>query len=489
MTFAESGANMIRVVGGLAYEQPEFWRACADAGVLVWQDTMLATFDPPAEHSALICHELSTVLAAVSGNPALAVVSGGSETLQQPEMLGLSAAESTMEVIDSLLPAVVAKYSDAHYVRSSPAQPPDSPDLAIRPDTGVAHWFGVGGYLRPITDVRCAGVKFAAESLAFANPPSSEYVERYFGTTAAAGHHPDWKAGVPRDRGASWDFEDVRDFYVQNVFGEDPVSVRRTDPGRYLQLGRLAIATAMHECFGYWRRPDSGCTGALVLSGRDTCRGAGWGLLDHEGGVKPALTVLARIWAPRSVVLSDDGLSGIRIDVHNDTAVEQRGELTLVATNSVGTAVDITRPITVPPATTTTFHDAEISGSFRDLSHAFRFGPPTADAVAVTVRFEDGTTARDVLVINPRAGQPASLLSAEYTPRPDGCHRLELTAQVALRYLDIDTPGWRPSDNFFHMAPRVPYGIELQPTGDQQNPVCSITSIDLLGAVPVRTVP
>lgn len=484
--FADAGANMIRVVGGLAYEQEEFWQACADAGVLVWQDAMLATFDPPAEHGELICRELTTVLRAASGNPALVVVSGGSETLQQPEMLGLGPAESAMAVIDSLLPAAVAEHCDAHYVRSSPAPPPGSADLAIRPDTGVAHWFGVGGYLRPITDVRCAGVTFAAESLAFANPPDAHYIDRHFGSAALAGHHPAWKAGIPRDRGSSWDFEDVRDFYVRQVFGEDPVTVRRTDPARYLQLGRLAIAIAMRECFGYWRRPDSGCTGALVLAGRDTCRGAGWGLLDHDGGAKPALTVLARIWAPVSVVVSDDGLSGVRIDVHNDTPVTRRGDLTLIATNSVGTAVDTRRTITVAPASSITFHDAELSGSFRDLSHAFRFGPPAADAVQVAVRFEDGVEVRDVLVVNPRGGQPASLVSALLTPLADGRHRLELTAQVALRHIEVDVPGWTPTDNYFHLAPRLPYRVELCPNGEQVTPSGSITSIDLLTPVPVR---
>jgi beta-mannosidase len=68
------------------------------------------------------------------------------------------------------------------------------------------------------------------------------------------GSRPDWKAEIPRDRGSSLDFEDVRDFYVREVFGGNPLAVRRVDPERYLELGRLAIAQAMLQCFVFWRQ-------------------------------------------------------------------------------------------------------------------------------------------------------------------------------------------------------------------------------------------
>ncbi|WP_061001259.1 glycosyl hydrolase 2 galactose-binding domain-containing protein [Mycolicibacterium mucogenicum] len=485
-TFAAAGATMVRVVGGLLFEQAEFWEACAEAGLLVWQDAMLATFDPPVEQSELIARELISVLQGVSGNPVLAVVSGGSETLQQPEMLGLSHDESVIEVLESVLGAAVAEHSDAHYVRASPSAPPGTADLAIRPDTGIAHWFGVGGYLRPIADVRSAGIRFAAESLAFSNPPVSDYVERHFGSAAMAGHHPDWKAGVPRDRGSSWDFEDVRDFYAHEVFGEVLLAVRRTEPERYLQLGRLAVATAMRECFAYWRRADSGCGGALVLSGRDTVAGAGWGLLDSDGAAKPALAVLARTWAPVAVLLSDEGLAGVRIDVYNDTDAELRGELTLTATNSVGVAVDATRPITVPPASSTAFVDTELSGQFRDLSQAYQFGPPTADAVQARVTFDGRPTVYDVLVVNPAGRQAASLLTATASPVSEGIWVLELVSEVALRYIEIEISGWRVSDNYFHVAARLPRQIMVTRQSGGESPTGTVGSIDLRASIPIR---
>ncbi len=141
---AQRGANMVRVVGGMVYEQPAFYDCCAELGLLVWQDAMLATFDPPRELNDVIAREVATLLDAHSGNPALAVLSGGSETLQRPEMLGIRAEDRGVPVIDQVLRDVVGVHADVVYVRSSPAPPDGSEHLSIRPDSVVAQWFGVG---------------------------------------------------------------------------------------------------------------------------------------------------------------------------------------------------------------------------------------------------------------------------------------------------------------------------------------------------------
>jgi beta-mannosidase len=478
---AEAGATMVRIPGGLAFEGAEFWDAAAELGLLVWQDAMVATVDPPAELDDLVARETAHAVRSVSGNPAIAVVSGGSETVQQPVMLGLPADRRRMTLLDEVLPAVAAD-AGVPFVESSPSAPAGSDDFPLRADSGISHWFGVGGYRRPIRDVATAGVRFAAECLAFAIPPTTGAVERHFGSAAVVGHHPDWKAGVPRDRGAAWDFEDVRDVYVAEVFDVDPAAVRARDPERYLQLGRLAIAAAMSECFAHWRL-DASCGGALVLAAADPVPGAGWGLIDSDGGAKLPLAVLARAWAPVALFVRDAGTDGVAVHVVNDRADPVAGELRLTATTDGGaTVVEGVRTVEVPPRGSIMLLDSEITGVFRDLSDAYRFGARTADAVEVELIAGDRRICRDVLCVRP--GHPTVSGGTRATARRvDEGWELEIAAPVALRWTEIDAPGWLPADDVVHIAGGRPLRIRLEGEGGGA-PRGQIRSPDL--ATPVR---
>ena len=78
---------------------------------------------------------------------------------------------------------------------------------------------------------------------------------------------PGWKRGVPRDAGAGWDFEDVRDHYLARLFELDPVALRWSDPERYLELSATVTGELMAEVLrrvapagvAVWRR-----TGAMA---------------------------------------------------------------------------------------------------------------------------------------------------------------------------------------------------------------------------------
>lgn len=242
---AAAGMNMIRIGGTMAYETPDFFALCDELGLLVWQDFMFANFDYPRNDKAFLGHvhaEVEEFLHGVQASPSLAVLCGGSEIHQQAAMLGLPAEFWSGPVTDEIIPAVVARMRpDVPYVPNSPY----GGAMPFSPNAGIAHYYGVGAYMRPIADARRADVRFASESLAFAHVPQQRTLQRHLDVPAV--HSPLWKARVPRDRSASWDFEDVRDFYLQLLYGFDPAELRREDPERYLDLSRAVTGEVIEE--------------------------------------------------------------------------------------------------------------------------------------------------------------------------------------------------------------------------------------------------
>lgn len=453
----DAGINMIRIPGTMVYETDEFFSYCAESGIMVWQDMMLSTTDPPDDphFRSLLEDEARALLRRVSGNPAAVVLCGGNETEQQPAMLGLGPV--AIPALDDWLPAVVEDEAPGcAWVSSSPSANPGTGALPIAVGSGVSHYFGVGGYRRPAADVRAAGVRFASECLAFSIPPGDSAIEKEFGSLAVAGHHPAWKAAVPRDHGASWDFEDVRDHYVRNVFGVEPSEVRWSDPARYLDLGRAAICEMFGEVLGYWRRSDSGCGGALILASRDLQPGPGWGVLDHSGRPKAPWWVLSRVFAPVTVLLTDDGLDGLRIDVVNDTAESVDLTLQLQAHTPSGAApVDVGIPLRLDPRSTRALRWAEATGGFVDVNHVYRFGVRSFDTATARLLDENGcVVAESVHLVGGPARAPERSVGLVATAREaDGGWLVDVRTETVAQYVRLDVTGGHVTDSWFHLPP------------------------------------
>ena len=471
-TVRAAGMNMVRVPGTAAYEQDEFHDLCDELGILVWQDFMFANLDYPFvddDFRGLVEDEARQVLGSLAGRPSLAVLCGNSEIEQQVAMLGLDPAIARAEFFGTTLPGLArAAGVDAVYVPSAPC----GGDLPFRPDQGIANYYGVGAYLRPLADARAAGVRFAAECLAFANVPDEAVLDQLEADSpgALAVNDPRWKAGVPRDAGADWDFDDVRDHYLGLLFGVHPAELRSVDPERYLELSRSVSGEVMAEVFGEWRRSASPCGGGLVLSLGDLVPGAGWGVLDHRGEPKVAYHHLRRALAPLAVWTTDEGLGGVIAHVANDgpSALTARLRVTLYQDHElrVGEGIE-TIDIGGHGA-----HERNIEtlvGHFVDAAWAYRFGPPAQDLIVASVE-RDGETGTELLAQSFRfpAGRPTTLetaaqLGLEGAARTDANGSLRLAVQSRrLAYgVRVHVPGFRATDDAFSVEPGGTRSIDL----------------------------
>jgi beta-mannosidase len=474
---SDAGMNMVRIPGTSTYESPRFHDLCDELGILVWQDFAFANFDYPLadeDFRAAVATEVESVLAAVGGRPSLAVLCGNSEIEQQVAMLGLDPELGRGELFGELLPAAVERAAvDAVYLPSAPC----GGALPFRPDRGVANYFGVGGYLRSLADARLAGVRFAAECLAFANIPDAAGIEAIApGAVDLFVHEPRWKAGVPRDAGAGWDFDDVRDHYLELLFEVDPVRLRSHDPDRYLELSRAVSGEVMAAVFGEWRRAGSPCSGGLVLWLRDLMPGAGWGLVDHAGTPKAAWHHLRRALAPRAVWMTDEGLGGVGVHVANDASEP------LAATLRIGLYRDgeqrvgeSERSLELGPHEDASFDLEALLGRFADVSWAYRFGPPAQDLIVASLKRGGAEVGGhgEAETIGQAFYLPAGHTAEALAPKDLGIDArveagrgkdlsVQLTARLLVTGLRLEVDGYLPADDWISLEPGVERRVELR---------------------------
>lgn len=480
-----NGMNMVRVPGTSIYEADAFYETCDELGVLVWQDLMFANMDYPENDPAFTAEvrtELDDQFDRWAARVCLTVVCGGSEVEQQAAMMGKTRSGRSHALFDEHIPALCrSRRPDVPYWPSTPSGPAALP---FHVSKGTAHYFGVGAYRRSIDDMRTVTVRFATECLAFASLPDESRLAAH---AHARGHDITAAQGVPRDQGADWDFLDVTDHYLTDLFGANANQLRRDDPKRHRQLARLVPGTLAARVGGYWRARASGCHGALILHLRDLAFGSGWGLFDADGEPKLATYALRRVWAPRALWTIDDGLDGLRVCLANDHSEPWSGTLSIEVCRDDGHVLErASVEVRVDGHGEFTVSAEAVLDRFVDPTYAYRFG--AREHGYVHARFESDHDAQ-ACVYTPQTAcciiDPELDLTTALVRNDGGQWVLELTSNKLARAVTIDCPDHRPDDNAFDLVPHTRRRIRLYPRPtirDDTRPVAQVSAINLAGS-------
>ena len=464
----EAGMNMLRVGGTMFYEADHFYALCDELGILLWHDWMFANMDYPADDAGFVASveaEARQFLNRTQLSPCLALLCGNSEIEQQAAMLGLEKPLWRNRLFAEVLPGIGTQLRpDVPYWPSSPA----GGVLPFQVDSGAAHYFGVGAYMQPLTDARRCGVRFTSECLAFANVPETETIESVVGEGQSPLHHPAWKARVPRDSGPGWDFDDVRDHYLAELFKVEPMRLRYADMDRYLALSRVVSGEVMASAFGEWRRNGSSCAGGIVWFLRDLWPGAGWGVVDSLGNPKAAWHYLKRAFAPVALFITNEGVNGLALHAVNDTAqpISARIVLTLYRHGEKAVA-EGAQEIVIPAHGSLQIRGDALFGHFLDTTYSYRFGPPGHDIAHAVL--SDTVTGQllgsdfffplgHAFVVQPTLG-----LEAETRAVGDGSYQVTVRSQRFAQAVSIEAPGYRATHNYFHLSPGGAQSLHLRP--------------------------
>jgi beta-mannosidase len=469
----DAGINMLRIGGTMIYESERFYQLCDALGIMVWQDFMFANMDYPVEDPTFASNidaEVKYQLSRLS-HPSVVVYCGGSEIEQQAAMLGVPREQWRNAWVAHSLPALCSYHPGSVYVPASPG----GGAMPFHVGTGVTHYYGIGAYLRSIHELRKADVKFTSECLGFANIPEAKAIDAVGTGNPPVLHHPKWKQRTPRDVGTGWDFEDVRDFYLRQFFGVDPVQLRSFDPARYLQLSRVVTGEMMTQVFGEWRSSHSHNRGGLVWFYKDLWPGAGWGIIDSLGIPKAAFYYLRRSWQTRQITITDEGLDGLHIHVINETAepLNAHVELMLLKDSHVVVARKEV-PCQLAGRSCKTLESENLLDRFYDVTYAYRFGAPKHDVVIATLYDEQhGVLSEAYYFVQQRDPVllPACNLEVRAEILEGGCFLVTMKSDRFLQSACFDVEGFLPDDNYFHLPPMREKKVRFTPLKNYPGPL------------------
>lgn len=188
----------------------------------------------------------------------------------------------------------------------------------------------------------------------------------------------------------------------------------------------------------------------------DPWRSPGWGLLDVDGRPKAPWHALRQVLASRTVFFTDEGLNGLVAHVANDSPDVLEGTLELTAFRDGRLRVaQASCDICVAPRTTRSVAADAILGRFADLNWSYRFGPPSHDAVSISLSDQSGTLlAADLYLPQGLSAATQDIpLAGRMVHAGARDLRVELESDRLAYAVRVEAGGWFVADNYVHITP------------------------------------
>ncbi len=454
----DAGVNMIRVGGTMVYESDDFYQLCSELGIMVWQDFMFASMDYPFEDDDFrhnVEAEVRQQVQRIARYAAISVWCGNTDVEAQVAMFGLPDEWAKHAFYHEFIEQLCQSYSPkVPYFPSSPT----GGTLAFHLSSGVAHYWGTGAYMHDLPDPDADRVKFCSEGMGLSHIPEQSIIDQTIGKQTLFPYHSEWRSRIPRDLGAGWDFEDIRDHYLKQVFNVEPNHLRRHEVERYIQLSTLVTGKAIADVFRRWRRPESQTQGGLIWFNKDFWPCPGFGLIDSNDYPKAAYYLIRQAWKNQTLIFESVGLDGLLLHVINESPKPLSGCVSLqcyAGTHLASEKIDF--PVDVAAASSISFSIEQLFGRFVDPSYAYRFGPPAYSAISAALTNNDKLVDTSLHYVTeeelPKVTE--SSITAKLSVIDDERLLLTLNSTEVVQYLKINTSSYLPEDNYFTLIPGV----------------------------------
>jgi beta-mannosidase len=433
----DCGMNMLRIWGGGLYETTDFYDACDELGLLVWQDFPYACAMYPEDDDtvAAAVAEATAAVRRVRNHTSLALWCGNNENqwLAHMGFFGRIPKVLGERLYDDALPAVVAAEDpDRPYWPSSPWGSEANPS---GDGTGDCHywnvWHGEGDWTHY---TKCTS-RFVSE-FGFSGPPDRRTLEEVLRPDELGVDTPAMRWHDKTSKGYDTYLGYIALHYPQPETYEDLV-----------YYGQLNQADAMRFGIEHFRRLRPHTMGTLAWQLNDCWPVQSWAWIDHALRPKAVWYAAKRFYAPLLLTLwSGDDHRTVRVSLVNDEVDRRRtGTLALQAFGPDGKVVwssDV--EVAVDPASSAVVHE---------------LSPPDG-AVLLHATFDDVEST--FLLAEPKdlVLPPADL---QVTTGPDNTVQLETSTPAlgVMLWLEGEDATW--SDNFLHVFPGARRTVEVRP--------------------------
>jgi beta-mannosidase len=447
----DAGINMMRVWGGGIYEEPAFYEACDELGILVWQDFMYGCAVYPHDEEAFARaaeHEARVAVRALRNHPSVVIWCGNNEcqwlhACHRHEDPSLPERMPGLDFFERRLAEVCSELDGTRpYVPTSPwgGEHPNSIEHGDRHAYRVG--FGELDDADYTMDNRWAVVgpqayrrerpRFVSEFAAIPGLPEPEAIARYLTPDERVSVSEAWRFHMPMWPG-SIDFQAYLEFYCASLFGVP--SDRVVDHETWERYARLVQGEFLELGLREFRRQWPHCGGALFWQFNSMWPSMDWGVLDYDGHPKPGYYYVKRALAPVVALLRPGCDAALLAEGRDATPVRWALETA---------RFDGTRRVV---------REGEALLAPRLVTPLDAGAPPAHDYACLSVAVGGEVVSRDVsFATDPRvAGMPLATLSAELVAQEGERVRVRVETDAFAWAVRLGAYGARCSDNYFHL--------------------------------------
>jgi beta-mannosidase len=345
-----AGMNMLRVWGGGAYADDEFYSECDSNGIMVWQDFMFACTMYPGDSLFVdnIRNEIAEQIKRLRNHPCLALWCGNNEISEGWYNWGWqkqykysksdSAAlfKSYNKLFRKIIPDLLKEHvpGKVNYWPSSPAFGWGRKESLIH---GDSHYWGVWWGNEPFEIYEKKVGRFMSE-YGFQSYPSVSTIKSFYGDGAISFSSPAFKNHQKHPKG----FETIeaymeRDFKIPKA------------PDEYVYVSQLLQSYGMQTAIEAHRRAKPWCMGTLFWQLNDCWPAVSWSAIDYTKTPKAFYYHLQELY--NNILLSvKNENDSLKIFLVSDSLRSMKGELKVTVKYTGGkTLTSKTANITVEP--------------------------------------------------------------------------------------------------------------------------------------------